>query len=845
MKKLFRALAFSLGFFLCSLSLHSQWVTIPDTAFVSYLQATFPSCMNGNQMDTTCNAIVTAKGVYCSHRPIKDITGIQYFDLLDTLNCSYDSIAAFPNFPATLKWLNCGFSNSVISLPALPAGFNYLYCPYNKLTSLPVLPANMNTLYCSHNPLVSLPALPNTIKFLYCEACQLTSLPALPTAMTFFYCGSNSLTTIPALPSTIYDFECGFNQLSTLPALPAGMRYLVCSYNQLTSLPALPSGMAGGNCYCSHNLLTSFPALPNGLLRFDCSYNQLASLPALPQSLNMLWCGNNPLTALPALNDSLRLLYCDSTLISSIPEMPDSMYQIMVRGNPNLHCFPELKIIDYISFDSAYVHCLPNYPTTLYSSPPLSSVTLCDPFNTNGCQVYWNISGKVYNDINSNCAADVSESNIPYMKVNLYENGLLVQQNYSGGHGVYSFDTDYGTYEMSIDTTGVPFDILCPVSRFDTSVISAADSFDADKDFALQCKPGFDVGVWSVVSSNPFLPGHFVYPRIYAGDRAAFWGQHCNTNNLGGQVVTVISGPATYVPDSLSASLLPDTVNGDTLIYNIADWSAVNPEVDFNIRVRVDSSAQIGQQICISVAVTPTTGDNNLTNNTLAHCYTVISSYDPNNKEVYPVADIDTAQKWLTYTVNFQNTGNAPAEHIYVDDTLDTDIDESTFQLLSYSHQPLVQLKENAVRFTFANINLPDSSSNEPASHGFVQYKVKLKNNLPVGTVINNTAYIYFDFNAPVVTNTTTNTITTNTDVAELRMQNVEFRIFPNPCNSAISIHTENFTPAVTCIYDLNGRKIIEQKFAPQVDVSGLAKGIYFIEFKNSETSARKRFVKI
>jgi hypothetical protein len=38
----------------------AQWVTIPDATFVTKLQQLFPSCMNGNQMDTAFSAIVNA-----------------------------------------------------------------------------------------------------------------------------------------------------------------------------------------------------------------------------------------------------------------------------------------------------------------------------------------------------------------------------------------------------------------------------------------------------------------------------------------------------------------------------------------------------------------------------------------------------------------------------------------------------------------------------------------------------------------------------------------------------------------------------------------------------------------
>ena len=54
---------------------------------------------------------------------------------------------------------------------------------------------------------------------------------------------------------------------------------------------------------------------------------------------------------------------------------------------------------------------------------------------------------------------------------------------------------------------------------------------------------------------------------------------------------------------------------------------------------------------------------------------------------------------------------------------------------------------------------LPDSNVNEPASHGFIKFRIQQKASNPTGARIENTAAIYFDYNAPVLTNTTWHTI--------------------------------------------------------------------------------------
>ncbi len=498
-------------------------------------------------------------------------------------------------------------------------------------------------------------------------------------------------------------------------------------------------------------------------------------------------------------------------------------------------------------FDSTGIICLPNYPrSNTYSSPSLTSVPLCDPFNTNGCSVYWNINGKVYNDTSGNCLKDIGETNVQNMKVNLYENGVLTQQNYSGGYGIYSFYTDTGTFETTVDTTGTPFDILCPVSRFDTSVITALDSFDYNMDFAMQCKPGFDVGVWSVVPNTSIRPGALVHLAVSAGDWAKFWGQTCHTENLSGLFQMTIGGPTTYISPEPGA--LTPVAAGNVLSYTIADWAAIDPLTAFNVIIQVDTSAFAGQYFCVALSVNPFIGDNNFANNVLQLCEPVVNSYDPNVKVVYPAGDWDTLlQPWFTYTVRFQNTGNATAQHIYVTDTLDTDLDACSFQLLGYSHVPMIEIKENAVRFNFPNINLPDSNANELASHGYVQYRVKMKPGLATGTHINNTAFIYFDFNAPVVTNTTNNTITNATGIKEFGMQNLEFRMNPNPTSTAVNISVDDeMIGSSLTVYDVTGRKMagVELKTLNyKLETSAFATGVYFVTIESEKGRITKKLV--
>jgi Leucine-rich repeat (LRR) protein len=202
MKKLFPLL-----FILCFqfISVKAQYVTIPDANFVTKLSQLFPSCMNGNQMDTTCAQIVNETNLSVDNLSINDLTGISYFDNLIYLYCDY---------------------NQLSSLPPLPPLLFRLSCSNNQLTSLPNLPLPLQVLNCANNPLSNLPNLPLSLQNLNCSNNQLTTLPSLPTTTVYLNCDSNLLTSL-SIPPNIQELYCNHNLLTSLPALPFKFIYLI------------------------------------------------------------------------------------------------------------------------------------------------------------------------------------------------------------------------------------------------------------------------------------------------------------------------------------------------------------------------------------------------------------------------------------------------------------------------------------------------------------------------------------------------------------------------------------------------------------------------------------------
>ena len=202
-------------------------------------------------------------------------------------------------------------------------------------------------------------------------------------------------------------------------------------------------------------------------------------------------------------------------------------------------------------------------------------------------------------------------------------------------------------------------------------------------------------------------------------------------------------------------------------------------------------------------------------------CGEIRNSYDPNEKVVMPKGVgtdhlVDSTVE-LEYTLYFQNTGNDTAYLVRITDTLESYLNPATLVAGASSHPYTVELLgNNVVQFTFVNINLRDSASNEAGSNGFVKFRIKQKPGNTTGTVINNKVNIFFDFNPPVVTNTATVRIG---KVLVTGIQNVyaekaiTINAYPNPFinSTRIEVQGENFNSLQLNVYDLSGRLVSTQ----------------------------------
>ncbi len=149
------------------------------------------------------------------------------------------------------------------------------------------------------------------------------------------------------------------------------------------------------------------------------------------------------------------------------------------------------------------------------------------------------------------------------------------------------------------------------------------------------------------------------------------------------------------------------------------------------------------------------------------------------------------------------------------------------------------------VKFNFANIHLPDSGSNEPGSHGQVKFRVALNPGLPYHTQIKNTGYIYFDLNAPVITNTTLNTIAAPTFIKTVNTQPA-ISVYPSPATDYVMVDGPD--EGEICVVRLDGSVVLRQTITSvktKVDVSRLPGGVYILKAVSNANTATVKFTKL
>jgi hypothetical protein len=372
--------------------------------------------------------------------------------------------------------------------------------------------------------------------------------------------------------------------------------------------------------------------------------------------------------------------------------------------------------------------------------------------------------------------------------------------------------------------------------------------------------------------SSALIQPQFHYVYTYTSPEIANFGVYSVTNSIDIGVSLSPSNPVvpgfstTYYATVQNYSNLPTT--GTLFVYNdlgqttsyVNDGGNVEPNgaswvinlpaygtASYSYTVTNSTSMVLGESAVTTASLNSVGTDINLVNNNATLQMTVIGSYDPNNKlanpaGVGPLGLISPSVNSIEYTINFQNTGTAPAVNIEVVDDLPMLLDPSSIQLLHTSHPATMLVQGQNVKWNFYNIMLADSMTNEPESHGHITFRVSPTNPLVNGQSISNEAYIYFDFNAPIITAPAVLTVDETIGVANVE-PGAGLMVYPNPVSDE-DLYIAGIK-GTTDIFNASGQRVqtIQAQQAPLViSTSSLAPGLYVVH--DTTTGQRITFVK-
>lgn len=461
-------------------------------------------------------------------------------------------------------------------------------------------------------------------------------------------------------------------------------------------------------------------------------------------------------------------------------------------------------------------------------------------YNASNTSCYCTVTGTVYNDANKNCTKDPGELGIPNIVVHLSGRGYTA----TNSAGVYSFQVPTGSYSLS--QTVQSYYPLAPCQNNAIPVsVTAATGCSTTVNLADTVQPIHDIQVQTITFGAPPIPGYgydqlFIVKNNGTDTEKTILAAYKHDGQLGTPVMPTTfaaAGTNSYRSGSSFPQLAPGATTTALVQYSTPTNIPINTSLDYK-----DSATHASPMSNWLTDYTPW-------DNVETYGETVVGSWDPNEMEVAPAGQsaqgfITTNDSVLTYTVHFQNTGNYPAQKIVVIDTLDANLDVASIKPFAASHNYKMDVSDgsNIATFTFNNINLPDSNVDKMGSMGYVIYTIHQKKGLALNTKIQANASIYFDYNAPVKTNTTLNTIKAVPFAVQStgRPDELLANVYPNPASNKvmIAIESDGAKPgAQVKLISLTGQVLQQQQVSLkagknvfEASTAQLAPGFYLVE---------------
>jgi uncharacterized repeat protein (TIGR01451 family) len=832
---------------------HAQIVDIPDPAFKAKLlssSANIDTNGDGEIQQSEAAAVTSLSFSMCN---FDNMIGIQSFVNLEHISfSSYCSVASTVDLSGMASIKSMHFHKSspsvdvagLVNLESISAGYsnpNFLHFEQTvNLRTMSYYISSVSTIDLTHAPnMVSFSSDNTNIDSINVDG--LTQLENLSIE------GSSLLTNVnlsDLVNLKTLKIEGGLTSLDlTNNTL---LEELTIAYANLNTLNVSHlTHLKDLSCYSSH--LTSLDLSQNVELEtLMCSNNELTSL-NLSNNINLksLYCDHNQLTSIDLTNlHKLYRIYLTNNLFTALDfsgqteVIPGDTPIYEVRDNPNL----VMMNLKNGKHDYAWINDI-NCPNLVYLC--IDDVDM-DSFNfalvnygitTIQINNYCNfVPGGNYNTISGTVAfhqdgcGNGTGYGMPRIRVNFFD-GTDTASVFTNDNGQYTFYAGAGDFTitpqissalLSMDPTSANISFADNLNHtgtldFCTTPVGNVQDLEISIIPARNARPGFDTD----------------YEIVY--------------HNKGNQM---LSGSVSFAYDDSLTDLVSSNPAADSQSTGNLSWNYTNllPSESRTIAVKLNVNSpmeipavNIGDILHFDATILPMVGSNHFILN-----QTVVGSYDPNDKTCLEGTSMTPEQvgKYLNYVIRFQNSGTAAAENVVVKDMIDTEkFDMDSLQFTSSSHPHTTRINGNKIEFIFEGINLPAEIDDEPASHGYVAFKIKTKGNLVLGNEVSNTADIYFDYNFPITTNTASTTVAL---LAKDNFEDTTVSVYPNPTSDKVTITAKDKITSVQ-LFDLQGRLVqttTGNHTNVNINLSGKSSGVYFVKVHTAKGVTTEKIIK-
>jgi len=580
----------------------------------------------------------------------------------------------------------------------------------------------------------------------------------------------------------------------------------------------------------------------------NCNSNHLTQLDVSTLvNLDDLQCQNNQLTVLDMTNlTKLNSLDCQFNLLTSLDasHTEEGQGYILFGGNPGLtnvnlknghYDYP--TIVDATACPNLQYICIDEFERTTIENE-LAQAGIYNVAINSYCSF---ALGGDHNTITGNVRYDGDGDGCDSFDTTLPNIRLNVADNTQTGA---AFTMTDGSYNVPVNTGNYTITPALQNNYFSVTPASVTVNFNAVNLSEIRNFCLAPVGVVyepeiTIVPIGVARPGFDAHYRIIY--------QNNGNQILHGSINLTFEDD---ILDFVSASVATSSQTANHLVWNFGNLLPFQTraiDVTFNLNSPMEIPAVNNWDILSFEAVMQVNGiDSNPETDAFVLTQTVMGSMDPNDKTCLQGDTINPENigDYLNYVIRFQNSGTFAAENVVVKDAIDTaKFDINSLQLTASSHPQMTRITGNKVEFIFANINLPAEQDDEPASHGFVAFKIKTKSNLTVGSIVSNKADIYFDYNFPITTNTATSVFQL---LARDEFADTSIAVYPNPVKDLLTIAARENIQSIQ-LYDVMGRLIetnLQNSNSINFDFSQKAPGIYFVKINTPKGSKTEKIIK-